>query len=100
MYIRFPLSLRNLEYPLHELGVDISHETVRCCWSRSGPKFAAENAKLNKQLFPNLRNARHLMAARRDDYNHRRPHAFLEGFAQQEYQHRSGKNQSLSRANQ
>ncbi len=29
MYIRFPLSLRNVEDLLHERGIDICHETVR-----------------------------------------------------------------------
>jgi len=29
MYIRFPLSLRNVEDLLHERGIDISYETVR-----------------------------------------------------------------------
>jgi transposase-like protein len=29
MYVRFPLSLRNVEDLLHERGIDISHETVR-----------------------------------------------------------------------
>nr|WP_293950665.1 hypothetical protein [Sneathiella sp.] len=29
MYVRFPLSLRNIEDFLHERGIDISHETVR-----------------------------------------------------------------------
>jgi putative transposase len=29
LYVRFPLSLRNVEDLLHERGVDISHETVR-----------------------------------------------------------------------
>jgi putative transposase len=28
MYVRFPLSLRNVEDLLHERGVEISHETV------------------------------------------------------------------------
>ena len=28
MYVRFPLSLRNVEDLLHERGVDVSHETV------------------------------------------------------------------------
>ena len=27
--VRFPLSLRNVENPLHERGIEISHETVR-----------------------------------------------------------------------
>jgi len=42
MYIRFPLSLRNVEDLLHERGIDISHETVRFWWNRFGPVFAAE----------------------------------------------------------
>jgi putative transposase len=42
LYIRFPLSLRNVEDLLHERGVDISHETVRYWWNRFGPIFAAE----------------------------------------------------------
>ena len=42
MYIRFTLSLRNVEDLLHERGIDISHETVRFWWNRFGPLFAAE----------------------------------------------------------
>ena len=42
LYIRFPLSLRNVEDLLHERGIDVSHETVRFWWHRFGPKFAAE----------------------------------------------------------
>ena len=45
MYIRFPLSLRNVEDLLHERGVEISHETVRFWWHRFGPMFAAEIRK-------------------------------------------------------
>ncbi|SLN09536.1 Integrase core domain protein [Roseovarius litorisediminis] len=45
MYIRFPLSLRNVEDLLHERGIDISHETVRFWWNRFGPMFAAEIRK-------------------------------------------------------
>ncbi|HUS39382.1 MAG TPA: hypothetical protein VMX74_08030 [Pirellulales bacterium] len=40
MYVRFPLSLRNVEDLLHERGIDISHETVRFWWNRFGPMFA------------------------------------------------------------
>lgn len=29
LYIRYPLSLRNVEDLLHERGIDISYETVR-----------------------------------------------------------------------
>ena len=42
MYVRFPLSLRNVEDLLFELCVDISHETVRFWWNRFGPLFAAD----------------------------------------------------------
>jgi len=45
MYIRFPLSLRNVEDLLHERGIDVSHETVRFWWNRFGPMFAAEIRK-------------------------------------------------------
>ena len=41
MYIRFPLSLRNVEDLLHERGIEVSHETVRFWWNRFGPMFAA-----------------------------------------------------------
>jgi putative transposase len=42
LYVRFPLSLRNVEDLLHERGIEISHETVRFWWQRFGPMFAAE----------------------------------------------------------
>ena len=42
MYVRFPLSLRNVEDLLHERGIDVSHETVRYWWNRFGPMFAGE----------------------------------------------------------
>ena len=42
MYIRYPLSLRNVEDFLHERGIDITHETVRFWWNRFGQIFAAE----------------------------------------------------------
>jgi len=42
MYVKFPLSLRNVEDLLHERGIDICHETVRLWWNRFGPMFAAE----------------------------------------------------------
>ena len=42
LYIRFPLSLRNVEDLLHERGIDVSHQTVRYWWNRFGPIFAAE----------------------------------------------------------
>ena len=42
LYIRFPMSLRNVKDLLHERGIEISHETVRYWWNRFGPMFAAE----------------------------------------------------------
>jgi len=42
MYVRFPLSFRNVEDLLHERGIDITHETVRVWWGRFGQHFAAE----------------------------------------------------------
>jgi putative transposase len=45
MYVRYPLSLRNVEDLLFERGIDICHETVRLWWNRFGPVFAAEIKK-------------------------------------------------------
>ena len=45
MYVKYPLSLRNVEDLLHERGIDICHETVRLWWNRFGPMFAAENRR-------------------------------------------------------
>jgi putative transposase len=45
MYVRFPLSLRNVEDLLHERGIDISHESVRFWWNRFCPVFAADIRK-------------------------------------------------------
>lgn len=55
MYIRFPLSLRNVEDLLHERGIDICHETVRFWWRRFGPMFAAE---IRKRRVEGLRSSR------------------------------------------
>ena len=45
MYVKYPLSLRNVEDLLAERGIDISHETVRFWWNQFGPMFAAEIRK-------------------------------------------------------
>jgi putative transposase len=45
MYVRFTLSLRQVEDLLHERGIDICHETVRAWCNRFGPMFAAEIRK-------------------------------------------------------
>jgi putative transposase len=45
MYVRFPVSLRNVGDLLAERWIDISHKTVRFWWNRFGPVFAAEIRK-------------------------------------------------------
>jgi len=45
MYVRFPLSLQNVEDLLHERGIDVCYETIRLWWNRFGPIFAAEIRK-------------------------------------------------------
>ena len=42
MYVKYALSLRNVEDLLHERGIDICHETVRFWWNRFGPLFASD----------------------------------------------------------
>lgn len=45
LYVRFPLSLRNVEDLLHGRGVEVSHEAIRFWWHRFGPMFASEIRK-------------------------------------------------------
>ena len=42
LYVKYPLSLRNVEDLLFERGIDICHETVRIWWNRFGPLFASD----------------------------------------------------------
>ena len=42
MYVRFPLSFRNVEDLLHQRGIDISHETVRYWWNRFGTMLSLQ----------------------------------------------------------
>lgn len=56
LYIRYPLSLRNVEDLLFERGIDICHETVRFWWNRFGPMFAAE---IRRQRVSRMRGFRH-----------------------------------------
>ena len=42
MYVRFPLSLRNVEDLLHERGVNVCHESVRTWVNRFRPMFAGK----------------------------------------------------------
>ena len=56
LYIRFPLSLRNVEDLLALHGFDLCHETVRLWWSRFGPMFARE---LRRKRVNHMRGFRH-----------------------------------------
>lgn len=69
MYVRFPLSLRNVEDLLFERGIDISHATVRLgsrhapgmaalprWWNRFGPMFAAD---IRRQRVSRMRGFKH-----------------------------------------
>ncbi len=56
MYVRFPLSLRNVEDLLFERGIDVCHETVRFWWNRFGPLFAAD---IRRQRVSRMRGFRH-----------------------------------------
>jgi putative transposase len=56
MYVRFPLSLRNVEDLLFERGIDICHETVRMWWNRFGPMFAGD---IRRQRVSRMRGFRH-----------------------------------------
>lgn len=42
MYLRFRLSLHNVEDLLRDRGTDICQETVRFWWHRIGPMFTVE----------------------------------------------------------
>jgi putative transposase len=55
LYVRFPLSLRNVEDLLHERGIEVSHETVRFWWNRFGPMFASE---IRRKRVTGLRSSR------------------------------------------
>lgn len=48
-YVRFPLSLRNVEDLLHERGIDVCHESLRFWRNRFGPLFASEIRKARIQ---------------------------------------------------
>ena len=67
MYVRYPLSLRQVEDLLSERGIDICHETVRFWWNRFGPMFA-NAAFINGPIRTGMTPGRNL----REDQ--RRPH--------------------------
>ena len=45
LYLRFPLSFRDVEEMLAERGIRVSYETVRCWVTKFGPQFATELRK-------------------------------------------------------
>ena len=49
LYVRFPLSLRNVEDLLHERGVDVSYEAVRYWWHRFSFKNVLEKLEESSQ---------------------------------------------------
>ncbi len=70
MYVRFPLSLRNVEDLLNERGIDLCHQTVRLRWNRFGPLFAAD---IRRQRVSSMRGFRHWRSATaHPDHHHRR----------------------------
>jgi len=56
MYVRFTLSLRNIEDLLFERVIDVCHETVRFWWNRFGPLFAAD---IRRQRVNRMKGFRH-----------------------------------------
>lgn len=42
MYVRFPLSFRNVENLLFQRGIGECHEAMRLRWNRFGPPFARD----------------------------------------------------------
>ncbi|MFZ1741484.1 MAG: IS6 family transposase [Pontixanthobacter sp.] len=56
MYVRFPLSLRNVEDLLFERGIDVCYETVRLWWNRFGPMLASD---IRRQRISRMKGFRH-----------------------------------------
>ncbi len=55
MYVRFPLSLRNVEDLLHERGIDVCHESVRLWVDRFGAYFALTIRKRRSEAMRQVR---------------------------------------------
>ncbi len=58
LYVRYPLSLRNVEDLLHERGIDITHKTVRFWRNRFGTIFASEIRRSRVQAMRSFRHRR------------------------------------------
>jgi putative transposase len=44
-YVRYPLSLRQVEDILHERGIDVCHEKIRYWWNKFSTLFSKEVKK-------------------------------------------------------
>jgi putative transposase len=55
LYVRYLLSLRNVEDLLHERGINVSHETIRFWWRRFGPISAS---KIGKRRIEGMKSSR------------------------------------------
>ena len=55
LYVRFPLSLRNVEDLLHERGIDVCHESVRLWVDRFGTYFARTIRKRSSEAMRQVR---------------------------------------------
>ncbi|MDG1287941.1 MAG: IS6 family transposase [Rickettsiales bacterium] len=54
-YIRYPLSLRQVEDILHERGIDVCHETIRYWWNKFGAIFSKEMKRNSNHQTSNWR---------------------------------------------
>jgi len=75
IYVKYPLSLRNVEDLLAERGIDICHETVRLCWFRQMKtlqKFSSVHAAFHNPFNQD----RHLIS--RETYKAQRSAALVE----------------------
>ena len=50
MYVRYPLSLRQVEDLLHERGIDVSYEAIRFWWNRFGSTVARKLKQRQQRL--------------------------------------------------
>ena len=51
MYVRYPLSLRQVEDLLHERGIDVSYEAIRFWWNRFGSMVAKKLRQRQQRLY-------------------------------------------------
>ncbi len=54
-YVRYPLSLRQVEDILYERGIDVTYETIRYWWNKFGVLFSKEIKKGRPQSVSNWR---------------------------------------------